>query len=378
VLIMAVLIGFIQPVWALTNTDQNIQTSDAAIQSADSHNLEQINRTKIETSEHDISFNKQINGDVFCASSERCVVDGAVMDDALVVAMTVEIRGEIKGDLRAIAKELVIESGAKIHGNMSIFAPKLTIKKGAVIDKDAMLSGGVVRIEGQIGRDVMIASEETYIEGQIGRDAKIKSTKHTRVADSAKVIGNLANISMTKDITESVIEGEFKHEDIKNTNPKSNNWISGNLIWSLSIGALLIIVMIFRPQRFYEFSQERFKLINIFYIGIGYAILIGVPIVALLLATTIIGISVTILAMIIWVLMLILAIPMAIYYVSNNTLAIFDKKNEFLAMLIGVIIYALINSVPILAVVMNLTLVGLGAGLFVKFLVSGLRRQRSR
>ena len=54
-----------------------------------------------------------------------------VADDALMAAMTIEIRGQINGDVRAVAKELVIESGAKIQGNVSIFASKLTIKKGA-------------------------------------------------------------------------------------------------------------------------------------------------------------------------------------------------------------------------------------------------------
>ncbi len=374
-LIVTMLAGLARPVLALT-TEQNAQAPKTTIQ-ANQPALERIDQVKMEASEQDISFNKQINGDVFCASSKRCVIDGVVADDALMAAMTIEIRGQINGDVRAVAKELVIESGAKIQGNVSIFASKLTIKKGAIIGKDAMLSGGIVRIEGQIGRDAMVVSEETYIDGQIGRDVHIKSAKHTRVADSAKVGGNLSNISLTKDIAESAITGDFKHEDAKNSDSKRRNWLSGNLIWSLSIGALLVVVMIVRPQRFYQFSREQFKLINIFYIGIGYTMMIGLPIIALLLTTTIVGISVAILAMIIWALMLILAIPIAIYYLTNNTLAVFDKQNESLV-LVGVVVYALINAVPVLAVVINLALIGLGSGLFVKFLVSGFGRKRSR
>ncbi len=370
-----ILAGLARPVLALTNT--NAQASKTTAQTTDQRPLERIDQVKMEASEHDISFNKQINGDAFCASSKRCVIDGVVADDALMAAMTIEIRGQINGDVRAVAKELVIESGVKIQGNVSIFASKLTIKKGAIIGKDAMLSGGIVRIEGQIGRDTMVVSEETYVDGQIGRDVHIKSAKHTRVADSAKVGGNLSNISLTKDIAESAITGEFKHEDAKIGNSKHRSWLSGNLLWSLSIGALLVVVMVVRPQRLYQFSREQFKLINIFYIGIGYAMVIGLPIIALLLTTTIIGISVAILAMIIWALMLILAIPMAIYYLTNNTLAVFDKQNESLV-LVGVIVYALINSLPVLAVVINLALIGLGAGLFVKFLVGGFGRKRSR
>lgn len=370
------LAGLARPVLALTNTEQNAQAPKTTIQ-ANQPALERIDQVKMEASEHEVLFNKQINGDAFCASSKRCVIEGVVADDALMAAMTIEIRGQINGDVRAVAKELVIESGAKIQGNLSIFASKLTIKKGATIGKDAMLSGGIVRIEGQIGRDVMVVSEETYIDGQIGRDAHIKSAKHTRVADSAKISGSLSNASLTKDIAQSAIAGEFKHEDIKNSDLKRRNWLSGNLIWSLSIGALLVVVMIVRPQRFYQFSREQFKLINIFYIGIGYAMVIGLPIIALLLTTTVVGISVAILAMIIWALMLILAIPMAIYYLTNNTLAVFDKQNESLV-LVGVVVYALINAVPVLAVVINLALIGLGAGLFVKFLVGGFGRKRNR
>lgn len=373
-LIATMLAGLARPVLALTNTNtQAPKTTTQANQPA----LERIDQVKMEASEHEVLFNKQINGDAFCASSKRCVIDGVVADDALMAAMTIEIRGQINGDVRAVAKELVIESGAKIQGNLSIFASKLTIKKGATIGKDAMLSGGIMRIEGQIGRDAMVVSEETYIDGQIGRDVHIKSAKHTRVADGAKVSGSLSNASLTKDIAESAIAGDFKHEDIKNSDSKRRNWLSGNLIWSLSIGALLVVVMIVRPQRFYQFSREQFKLINIFYIGIGYTMMIGLPIIALLLTTTIVGISVAILAMIIWALMLILAIPIAIYYLTNNTLAVFDKQNESLV-LVGVVVYALINAVPVLAVVINLALIGLGAGLFVKFLVSGFGRKRNR
>lgn len=379
-LVMAIMVSFAQSASALTEAELDKQAPPIPVVQSDknteSQPLEKVDSVNIEASNHDISFKKQINGDAICASSTRCVIDGVVEDDALVAAMSVEIRGEIKGDLRAAANELVIESGAKVLGNVSIFAPKITIKQGAVLGKDAMLMGGLLRAEGQIGRDLTMSGDESYLEGQVGRNAEIKSAKHTRVATTAKIAGNLYNTSATKDIAESAVAGEFKHEDFKNSEKKERSGISASLIWSLSIGTLVAVVAIFRPDRFKKFSREKFKLINIFYIGIGYLVLIGLPIVAILLATTVIGMPVAMLMIVLWLLALILAIPLAIYYLTTNTLMIFDKDDERLAVVVGVAVYVLINLMPVLSVVINLALVGLGAGLFIKLLVSEFGKGR--
>lgn len=342
---------------------------------ADVKPLEVVQGLNLEASEQDVTFNKVINGDAICASSKRCVIDGVVEDDALVAAMTVEIRGEIRGDLRAAAKDLVIESGAKINGNVSIFAPTLTIKKGAVIGKDAMLLGTTVRVEGEVGRDLTMSADDNYIEGIVGRNAEIKSSKHTRVAAEAKIMGHVFNTSSTKDIAESVIAGEFKHQELINDSKPASRWnrLSGGVIWALSIGLLVLVVKLFRPDGLRQFSYQPFKLINIFYIGIGYALIIGLPIGAVVLVATVIGIPMAMLALIVWLLMLILAIPLAIYYLANNTLATFGKQQELLAVLVGTVVYGILNTLPMVQVVANLVLVGFGAGLFVKILVGGLQ-----
>lgn len=358
----------------------SVATSDSAeprpVQQTDSVDvkpLEIVQGLKLEVSEKDVTFNKVINGDALCASSTRCVVDGVVEDDALVAAMTVEIRGEIKGDLRAAAKELVIESGAKINGNVSIFAPTLTIKKGAVIGKDVVLLGTTVRVEGWVGRDLIMSAEDNYLEGRVGRNVEIKSSKHTRVAAEAKIAGHLFNTSATKDIAESAIVGEFKHQELTNEGKTVSRWnrLSGGMAWALSIGLLVLVVKLFRPERLRQFSYQPFKLINVFYIGIGYALIISLPIGAILMVTTLIGIPAAMLALIVWLLMLVLAIPLAIYYLANNTLAIFGKKQELLAILVGVVIYGVLNMMPVVQVIANLALVGFGAGLFAKLLIGG-------
>lgn len=378
---LGLMIILTRPAQALTEAELDRQTPPVPVvqseKTAESQALEKVDSVSIEASNHDISFKKQINGDAICASSSRCVIDGVVEDDALVAAMTVEIRGEIKGDLRAAANELVIETGAKVLGNVSVFAPKITVKQGAVLGKDVLLLGGVLRFEGQVGRDLLMSGEESYLDGQVGRNAEIKSSKHTRVAATAKIAGNLYNTSSTKDIGEKAVTGEFKHEDIAIVQKKERSRIPPNVTWSVSIGLLLVIVTIFRPKRLKDFSREQFKLINIFYIGIGYSALIGVPVGAIALAITVIGLPVAMLAMVLWMLMAILAIPIAIYYLTNNTLATFDKTNERLAVVTGVVVYFAINTIPMLSVVINLALVGLGAGLFIKLLVGGFGRQRT-
>lgn len=244
-----------------------------------------------------------------------------------------------------------------------------------MIGKDAVLFGTTVRVEGEVGRDLKMSADDSYIEGQIGRNAEIKSAKHTRVAPEAKITGHLFNASVTKDIAESVIAGEFKHEELSKGGAKISGWrrLSGGVMWALSIGLLVVVVTMLRPKRLKDFSREQFKLINIFYIGIGYAVLIGLPIGAILVAMTAVGMPLAILTAAVWLAVLILALPLAIYYVSNNIAALFNKKNELLAALSGVLAYAVINSVPTLAVILNLALVGLGAGLFVKLLIGGLK-----
>ena len=365
-LMIVAVIGLARPGLVLAETKQDAESSQTTNQSGDNQDGKQAGQSKVETSDSEITLNKQIDGDVICASSSRCSIGGVVEDDVLAAALTIEIRGEVKGDVRAVANELIIASGAKIHGNVSIFAPKLTIQKGAVIGKDAMLSGGQIRIEGQIGRNAMIASEDTYIEGQIGRDANIYSSRHTRVTDTAKISGNLSNMSNTKDIAESAIAGKFTHEVAKMVDWQHRIRIPGVVLWVLTVGILLVMVTILRPKRFRDFSREQFKPINLFYIGVGYTLLFLLIMLSILAALTVIGIPFAILSLAMFMIVLILSIPLAIYYLANNTLALFGKHSEWLALVFGAFIYGLINTVPSLSISANIALVGLGAGLFIK------------
>jgi cytoskeletal protein CcmA (bactofilin family) len=104
-------------------------------------------------------------------SGDEVSIDGRVIGDALVVGSSVEVNGEVDGSLIAIGQEVVING--QVGGNVYALAVSpLELGPEASIGRTVYFIGGrlVTDPESEIGRDLVAVALGAQIGGSVGRD----------------------------------------------------------------------------------------------------------------------------------------------------------------------------------------------------------------
>jgi cytoskeletal protein CcmA (bactofilin family) len=241
----------------------------------------------------DVALAETVDGDAFVAGG-RSRIDGQVGGDAVATGGTVDIRGEIADDLYAAGGDVRVE--AIVHGNARVAGGTVFVERGADIAGNATLAGGSVEQSGRIGGNLGVLAGRVRLDGpvdgdvevasediSVGPDAVIKGrlTYHSpgrpRVADGAVILGGIEKRhrgwhGMAEESgIGRVLVGVFR-----------TLWFAGVLL----TGILLVAV-------FPVFTREAAVMVRretLASVGLGAALLVAVPIVALMLFVTIIGI----------------------------------------------------------------------------------------
>lgn len=104
-------------------------------------------------------------------SGDEVSIDGRVIGDALVIGSSVEINGEVDGSLIAVGESVVING--EVGGNVySLAVSPLALGPEASIGRTLYFIGGrlVTDPESQIGRDLVAVALGAQIGGGVGRD----------------------------------------------------------------------------------------------------------------------------------------------------------------------------------------------------------------
>ena len=242
-----------------------------------------------------------------------------------------------------------------------IFGNKVELKNSN-IQRDLYLFGNTVDIDNSIGRDLKVFASQVNINGDVNGDLFIEAENIT-IGDSASVSGTLsypktAKIFISKDakiantrITEGV-----------NPEVKEESFLSK--IYSTFISCLNMIVtgIVFMLMFKKLFSNMTLKKENVFQnLGIGLITLLLVPIASVILLTTIVGLSLSVILLVVYFIFIYLSTLITAYYVSDGLLK--DKiKNKYLILVIGVVVIYVLKLIPVIGTIITLgsLLYGLG------------------
>lgn len=342
----------------------------------------------------------KINGNVF-VTANKFVLDPAC---------------QINGDLYICANEIILSQNAVVSGNIFAVANQLTlnsnIENGSLY---ATVKTFNMKYYGYVFRDLHLSSENANIEGIVYRNSFISAdnittsstfsnkgnfnvTSASKVNFSGEVNGN-ATINSENIIFNStndngkninckiygnldyssneelqleenkIVSGSINYSEYK----KSNNLFSSlcnyiiNLITSLVyIIVLYVLIHKFAPNYINKLSNIK---VSKFFIcmGIGFGILILVPVLVLLLFISNIGALLGILLVILYILMLLIAKPIFIISVANliRNKKFNDAKNIVIIICISIII-SLIELIPYVGSLISLLVMLSGLGLIVK------------
>jgi hypothetical protein len=126
----------------------------------------------------------EIIDDNLIALAQTVIIDGHITGDAVVFASSVTIRGTIDGNLITAAKQVEIEgvvAGSVVTAGQSVYVGALqgsqlyaagrSVTLDAVsLSGDAVLAGWRVDVSGSVGRDVHATGQRVAIEAELQRD----------------------------------------------------------------------------------------------------------------------------------------------------------------------------------------------------------------
>jgi len=330
----------------------------------------------------DVAVTGKVEGDAFLAGG-RSRVDGRVDGDVVVTGGTVEIRGEVSEDVYAAGGDVRID--ARVAGDARAAGGSVSLERRAEVDGNATFAGGSVDVEGRVGGALQAFGARVAIDGEVGGDVEIAS-ESIRIGPDARIGGRLLYRSPEAPwIAEgAVIAGgvEKQQRAWQGVSPESGvgRVIKGILRTLWFTGAVLLgIVLVAVLPAFTREAAATVRSEPLPSIGLGMAMLVAVPFVAVILFITIIGIPLGFAALLGYGLLLMLGYLTAALSIGDLALERVRPADaaatgwRILFLVAALVVLSLLRLVPWLGDVAVLVLFLAGVGAFTLRLLRGYR-----
>ena len=239
-------------------------------------------------------------------------------------------------------------------------------------DKTLIMFGTTVDLSGSYEKNLFVAGSKVNINATVQGDAYI-------FAETIE-FGEAANIEGILNYNDDAkIIGEIKAKETKTYSPNISLptfsfGVVGDfafMLWSILAFIVLAVILVLAAPKLFKAINKKTAKYNIkqFFVDVllGGAFLLVTPIAMLLMVFTIIGIPAAIVLLLVYIIMLIIAMPISGYYIGKIILKKVDKVPAMVgAATLGVAIIQLVSIIPYIGWLIELTSVVFGVGLLLK------------
>lgn len=260
---------------------------------------------------------------------------------------------------------LALPAGALAKGgkakNQVVITGAVDVPRGSTA-KTIVIVDGPVRIDGHVTHDVVAIHGTVTIAGSVDGDVTTVS-KRAHLLPGSHVRHDVV-YGDKRPIVDSgaTVGGKVRHEGWSKAS-SSFAWALGLFVWiAVTVTALVLgILVVALTPRVVEsaWAATRSGLGSV--IGMGVALLIGLPLVALGIAATVLGLPLSLLLLLALVPFYALGYVTSAWLVGRRVLS--GPRDRFVPMLVGLVILRLLGLVPVLGALVGLaaTVVGVGA-----------------
>lgn len=323
-----------------------------------------------------LTLEGEVDGDVF-AFAERITILGVVSGNVLALGETIDLSGEVRGSVFSAGER--IELNGAVQRSVHATARDIRVGESAKIGRDVSAAARRLEVEGMVARDLSAAVGELQFSGELGRDLSAVSDE-IAILDGARVGGDIS--ALMEDVDElqiasgAQVAGEVRKRVREETvRPRMARYASWDfylwkLLWlgaAFAMGLLLHALLpgLFRVE-IRDGSDFGSSLL------LGFAAFVVTPIACLILIATWIGFPIAALGA---------ALLGAAWYLSNLVLAVLigrwllrhtnmAKSGELLefgvVLLLGLLVWSVLRSLPFVGIPLRLVLIPLGVGLLIR------------
>ena len=306
-----------------------------------------------------------VAGDLFVAGG-NIIVSGPVSADLNAMGGTINVSSDVAGDMRLMGGNIMIASYA--GGELLAAGGLITIMPGTVIGKDIKIAGGSISYEGNAGGSVVIKGDKIYINGAIGKDVSITAREIT--LGPKTLIGAKFDYYSPKEATiesGATIRGavNFHKTEMPAKKPTGAWFFFGIFTLALLIKTLMFITASL-VALYFTGNHVRAIVKNAssnFWkeTGRGFIILFIAPVAIIISFATIIGITLGLIALFVYLAFVFVAAVIAGLLFAQLALKyVFKKENYELnwwVVILAILALAVITCIPFVGPIFTLVLV---------------------
>ena len=327
-----------------------------------------------------VTISGSVKGDAYI-SGATVDIEGMIDGDLIVAGGVVNIRGTVLDDLRLAGGQVIISGD--IRGNATVAGGSITLTDSANIGGSFITAGGNVNIFGPVGENARIGAGSLTIANKIGGNVDAAAGE-IKLTSSASIAGDLEYYSSAKvNIQEGAdIAGEVVHKVPTKISPAPIFGAGFVFLLIFDILSALIVgllILKFYPN-YINTTVDIIQSKTLNCLGIGLLGVVITPIIVLILLFTIIGIPLGVIIIFSYLIYIYLTKIFISLFIGRRFLKLIGAKYKTgWILLIGLIIFVLLTSIPFIGGIIYLLLLFLGFGallLYYKQIYSKLRSEK--
>ena len=275
----------------------------------------------------------RVSGDVFTAGG-TITVSGSIGGDLVAGGGTVQVLGPVNGDVRIIGGTTTINS--RVGGDLVVVGGTTHILPGASISGDVLVAGGQVIIDGAVYGNVKYAGGALHINGSVRGSVSAKMNDRLEIGSTASINGKLTYSAPREAVIAqgAHIAGAVRFDPVAGGRadrgvPQRAIWAIIGLVTGMKLLAVLGLTLII-TWRWRRQATEVLAVVRTHFwqsLGHGIAYMILVPIAAILLLMSFVGILPGVLVILSFITALILTKALTGIFVGALLMMMFNKKD---------------------------------------------------
>lgn len=268
----------------------------------------------------------------------------------------------VEGDLTVFTQSLELKG--PVSGDLTAYSQAANVWSSIGGDADFYTQDYSLRNTGQVNGTLTVAAQDAHINGRV-TDANIEA-ENLVIDSAAQVTGNLSYKAETfqqqVNVSGNIVEIPRDQEFMNSSEMVSEAFTeTAQFVVRILAGLLLIAVIPAYSKKVHESFTERTAASG--FMGLMASILL--PAATFILAVTIVGLPLAALTGILFVVLYLLGSFYGPYSIVREAVATEDRGHDYAAMVLGVVLWSLLDVLPVLGDVAKLVIAVVGIGAFV-------------
>lgn len=309
-----------------------------------------------------------VGGD-FYAVGGQVTIEHPVQGEVYVTGGRVTVSAPVEDDLQALGGDVMV--AAPIGGDTVIAAGTISVAHRARLSGKATLAGGNVEIAGTLERGGRVFADRLVISGHVSGGLRIVANR-IEITPSARIEGPIDFTSRRAPVIAPGAQVQGPVTAMPSRAPENTDEVRRTGAWAVpffyvGLWAAGIVLLLAFP-RFTIAAQDRVRASPLASLALGAALVFALPVVALVLVATVVGIPVAFALMALYCVLLLAGFLTTLFFVAERFGRLLRGGRapgtgwRLILLLAALVLLALVSRLPLAGGLVPLLVLLIGVG----------------